>query len=131
MVGPTLSRCYWGGPGASRRLLLIFGYDSLHPPTPGFQPSSHFFLDIENDNLIAFSFDPGDGLHYGWARLSLNADFFASEVTISEWAYEEEAGKAIHVGSVPAPPAAAMGLTLLGLGAAGLRAHRQRKRAAV
>lgn len=69
----------------------------------------------------------------GWARFDLEG----TELTISEWAYDNEFtaewtgenqvnGKSIHVGAVPAPPAAIPALTLLALGATGLRRMRRR-----
>lgn len=93
-------------------------------------PASHFYAFGQDPGYLGFAFDPGDGTRFGWAKVQFDEDGFNSSLTIEEWAYEDEAGKAIHVGSVPAPPAAAAGLTLLAMGAAGVRAHRRRKQAA-
>lgn len=89
---------------------------------------------------IGFAFDPGDGLHYGWATLAL--DFTNSAVEVLNWTYNDVAGDAVYVGtmftppepepepptpSVPVPATIIPALTLLGLGAAGIRRQRRRK----
>ncbi len=67
---------------------------------------------------------PNGDTHYGWAKVILHdgPDF---ELEVADWWYEDEADTEIHVTPVPASGLAA--LTLLGLGAAGLRAQRIRK----
>ena len=78
---------------------------------------------------IGFRFDPmGAGLRYGWARVSVTTGN-PSSLTFHEWAYESTGGS-IQVGAVPEPAAAATGLGLLALGAAGLRRQRWLKRKA-
>lgn len=125
-----LSRSFLIGPGLpsaqtgiSDRLIVKVWTDSL-----SHGPDTLYYAVHNGVNLIGFAFDPGDGLHYGWARLELSVDGFSSAVTISEWAYQSEAGEAVHVASTPLPSAGLPAITLLGLGAAGLRAQRQRKR---
>lgn len=91
-------------------------------------PAGGPFYDFgQEPGFLGFAFDPGGGLHYGWAKLQFDEDGYNSSLTISEWAYEDEPGEAIHVGNIPAPPAAAAGLTLLAMGAAGLRAQRRKR----
>jgi hypothetical protein len=92
-------------------------------------PYYHFYAFGQDPGYLGFAFDPGDGVRYGWAKLQFEEDGLNSSLTIEEWAYEDTLGKAIHVGSVPAPPAAAAGLTLLAMGAASVRAQRRQKAA--
>lgn len=75
-------------------------------------------------NKIGFAFDVNGDTHYGWAEIVLHGgpNF---ELEVANWWYEDEADAEIHITPVPASGIAA--LTLLGLGAAGLRAQRQRK----
>jgi MYXO-CTERM domain-containing protein len=49
-----------------------------------------------------------------------------ASLTVRNWAYEDEPDTAIHVEPIPAPPAGVAALTLLGLGAAGVRSWRKR-----
>jgi hypothetical protein len=82
------------------------------------------------ENVIGFRFDRGLGtdLNYGWAKVEWDLSNQGSEsFTITEWAWETDPGKPIH--AVPAPAAAVSGLSLLAMGAAGVR--RQRRRANV
>jgi|GEM_PF-1295734 len=91
-------------------------------------------------HIIGFRFDPGDGLHYGWAEVDI--DLMGESVEIVRWTYNDEAGQPVHVATEAGPvmpppgvpevsPLATMvpGLTLLGLGAAGVRRLRERRRA--
>jgi MYXO-CTERM domain-containing protein len=75
-------------------------------------------------NKIGFAFDVNGDTHYGWAEIVLHGgpNF---ELEVANWWYEDEADAEIHITPVPASGVAA--LTLLGLGAAGLRAQRRRK----
>lgn len=79
----------------------------------------------EGSNLVGFVFGSPSGSHYGWAQITLQAHPFIS-ITVDKWAYNDEAGQPVHVDPVPAPPAALSALTMLGLGAAGMRAWRKR-----
>lgn len=74
--------------------------------------------------LMPFGFDVDGQLHLGWARIRFD-DAPDPKVVIERWAYESEPETAIHVDSIPAPPAALSGLTLLALGAAGMRQWRK------
>lgn len=82
----------------------------------------------EGTNYFGFRFNPsGSKVLYGWAQMNVTTGFDGG-VVISEWAYQSSGGS-IQVGAVPEPAAAATGLGLLALGAAGLR--RQRRRQAI
>jgi hypothetical protein len=82
----------------------------------------------EGTNLVGFSFGGSSATHYGWAQITLQAHPYIS-ITVDKWAYNDEAGQPVHVDPVPAPPAAVGALTMLGLGAAGMRTWRKRKAA--
>ena len=75
------------------------------------------------NGYIGFRFNTPGGLEYGWA--TINIDPATQRVTISEWAYNNTPNAPVQV---PEPSTAA--LTLLGLGAAGVRAWRARKKPA-
>ena len=92
----------------------------------GFQDAKGFTSGV--DGYIGFRFDPGDGFHYGWARINMVVSASNSHVlTVQEWAYETTAGTSIQVGAVPEPNAAMLvgGLGLLAAGIAGVRQWRQ------
>ncbi len=80
-----------------------------------------------NTSYLGFQFNPSGSLTlYGWAEVTFTADNQGS-ITVHRWAYDDS-GAAIQVGAVPEPAAAATGLGLLALGAAGLRRKRWLKR---
>lgn len=79
-------------------------------------------------NFVGFVFD--DQLGYADLRFQKYVDgntVLGLSMTVAAWAYETEVGKAIHVEPIPAPPAGVAALTLLGLGAAGVRSWRGRR----
>jgi PEP-CTERM motif len=67
---------------------------------------------------------------YGWAELNLDTTS-PGTMTINRWAYNDAAGQSIKVGQTtndnPVPEPGTLSLTLLGLGAGGVRAWRRRK----
>ena len=69
---------------------------------------------------------------YGWAELNLDTTS-PGTMTINRWAYNNVAGGSIKVGQTTAdtsvPEPGTLSLTLLGLGAGGVRAWRKRKQA--
>ena len=75
---------------------------------------------------MPFGFDVNGQQHVGWARIRFDYAPKA-QLVIERWAYESEPNTAIHVDSIPAPPAGVAALSLLAMGAAGLRSHRKRK----
>lgn len=85
-------------------------------------------------NYIGFELRQATGTHYGYADIviaEMRSDgvLIGASLTVRNWAYEDEPDTAIHVEPIPAPPAAVGALTLLGLGAAGVRSWRRARAA--
>jgi hypothetical protein len=93
--------------------------------SPAVSDSQIFSNLHRGSNIIGFSFDAAGNTHYGWANLHIGGGF-APTVTITDWAYEDEPDTPIRVSSIPAPPAAIPALTVLAMGAAGLRRWRKK-----
>ncbi len=96
----------------------------------GFTTGGNFFRygnwnapPIPNSGYVGFRFGTTGDLHYGWADITINADY---SVTLRGFAYESTAGATITAGAIPEPGAAS--LLLLGLGAGGMAAYRSRSR---
>jgi hypothetical protein len=138
-VGPTLSNYVWGAYSAYRSALVSGRHVSGSVSNPAF-----FGIGLEFDAHFApgkgyfgFSFVDGVNLfdvYYGWALLDL--DLVNRIVTIEEWAYNDRPHAFICVGETagagcgnPVPEPGTAALTLLGLGAGGLRAWRARRKA--
>lgn len=92
-----------------------------------------YFGNSSGERNLLFTFNANGNMHFGWAVLSLEA-FPIWSATIKEWTYETEPETPIHVGSratdvepVPLPPAIVPALTMLGMGAVGVRSWRKRK----
>lgn len=84
-------------------------------------------------SFVGFKFEIDGNTHYGWAQLTPTFGGAGSSIQIHQWAFNSIADAAIQVGqtsAVPEPAAAATGLGLLALGAAGLRRQRWLKRQA-
>lgn len=142
-IGQTLQDYQWPG-AANFNRAAFYRFESTQvviPPSGGARTTSQTRTSYaefpeENgfgpgENVIGFRFDRGLGtdFNYGWAKVEWDLSTPGQEsFTITEWAWESEPGKAIH--AVPAPAAAVSGLTLLAMGAAGVRQHRRRKAAA-
>ncbi|MFM8331056.1 MAG: PEP-CTERM sorting domain-containing protein [Candidatus Methylumidiphilus sp.] len=76
------------------------------------------------DGYFGFKFTDGVNLFYGWAEVNIDGQNIA--YTINRWAYNNTPAASIMAGqTVPEP--GTLSLTLLGLGAAGVRAWRRRK----
>lgn len=87
------------------------------------------FPGISNGTInIGFLFSSSAGDHAGWASVTVD-NGPEWKLTINEWVYESTPETPVHVPDVPVPATIVPALTLLGLGAAGLR--RMRKREAV
>ncbi|MDP0499828.1 MAG: hypothetical protein Q7P63_06970 [Verrucomicrobiota bacterium JB022] len=74
--------------------------------------------------FIAFEFDSGNGVQYGWANVTLNV----GQITINSWAWAD-AGETLTVGqtestpAVPEPKETMAALGLLAAGAVGMRRY--------
>ncbi len=71
---------------------------------------------------LGLSFDPGDGTHYAWAKLTMPED--AGYLTIDGYAYETQIDTPIDAGQTPLPSS----LVLLASGALGLLGFRRLQR---
>ncbi|TWT42679.1 PEP-CTERM sorting domain-containing protein [Botrimarina hoheduenensis] len=80
---------------------------------------------VGGTGVAGFRFQKEGATHYGWIRVRIEANEkgLPAVVEALEWAYEDEAGKAIRAGLVPEPA----GLALLAAGAAGVAALRRRQ----
>lgn len=88
-------------------------------------PGIDFQTFVTGADLLGFRFETEGELFYGWAEINISG----SELGITRWAYEDEAGRGIRAGAtvsadVPEPAT----LALLGMGAAGLLAFRGRRK---
>ena len=131
VVGPTLAAGYnMGGRTNDRTMLKLF----VSTPPPAIQNNAKNFTNGVN-GYFGFKFtDAGlANAYYGWAELNLTGSGYSGTMTINRWAYNNVAGQSIKVGqtagdnpsNVPEPDT--LSLTLLGLGAGGVRAWRKRK----
>lgn len=71
---------------------------------------------------LGFQFNVGNGIQYGWARVSMDSGRPDNTFTVLDYAYGD-AGDAVTVGQVPEPGS----LGLLALGAVGLMGWRKRR----
>ena len=80
------------------------------------------------DYMITFVFDNLGDAHYDIADITVGGgpDWV---LTINEWTYEDTPDTAVHVPDVPVPPSGLAALSLLAMGAAGMRSLWKRKEA--
>lgn len=134
-VGPTLAYGYvWGSASTFRNAME--NYDNGNVGGPNFWIGYDFKYGFTpGDNFFGFRFvNENDELLYGFGVI--NFDLVNGVVTIDRWAYESTPNTAVEVrpiadniNNIPEPGTAS--LTLLGLGAGGVRAWRARKKAEV
>lgn len=107
------------GPGASQSFATTGYFNELAgPAVSGWSNATGY---------IGISFNPGDGVHYGWVKVQ--TDGGGSDITVLSLAYNTVAGQGIDAGqtvatAVPEPAAVA---ALLAAGALGVAAYRRRK----
>ena len=118
-IGRTLATGTWGLWGAGSR--IVGNHTAVHSNG---HPGLSWLLEAEEQVLVAFRFDSGRGLQYGWAAMFLDLDSSRTSLTIEQWAYETTPDTDVIAGTVNAPSSGVAALTLLGLGAAGLRRWR-------
>lgn len=110
-----------------------YSFERFRTYGPGAPPTSLFYSPRASDgvpvgdNLIGFKFSISGNTHYGWAEIEFANDPELS-LQVNRWAYKSEPDDPIGAGQVPGAGVAA--LTLLGLGAAGMRQWRKRKETA-
>ncbi len=90
------------------------------------QTTSPYWTPNSTNNLVGFRFDNEvtSQVHYGWARISLSADYQSQPMSIVAYAYESVPNTAILAGAVPEPATTG----LLGLGALALVVRGSRRR---
>jgi hypothetical protein len=87
------------------------------------QSSSGPWRGADNKYLGLYFEIPGDGFHFGWARLSVSAaPTTTAEATIHDWAYETTPDTAILAGATSVPEPSSLTLGVLALGAVGVAA---------
>ena len=112
----------YGATYTSQSFYTTFNTTTISGGNGNSGPGIDFQNFVTGPNYLGFRFESAGQLLYGWAEI----DIFGGDLQISRWAYEDVAGRGIHVGSISSVPEPAT-LALLGLGAAGLLAFRNRK----
>ena len=125
-VGPSLAAGYnFGGRANDRSMLSTIGTNPKITPNP-----KNFASGVNGFFGFRFTDAGGTNQFYGWAELNLDTAS-PGTVTINRWAYNDVAGQSINVGQTsnvnPVPEPGTLSLTLLGLGAGGVRTWRRRK----
>jgi hypothetical protein len=134
-VGQTLASPYvFGLSNASdRRVIRKTTFQSNYGAP--FTSSTVAIDDIDlspGANFVGFRFDAGSGLQYGWAEILLDLTAGSESIEISRWTYDDAPGSGVHVAdeasaAIPLPASILPALTLLGMGAAGMRSWRRRQ----
>lgn len=123
-VGPTLSPGQYGAPAGAALVTYETTFWTFGGSTYGGSSQIPEGSLHSGRNNIGFRFIANGNTHYGYADLTV-INGSDPGIEISQWWYEDEPDTEIHVTPVPSSGVAA--LTLLGLGAAGLRAQRKHK----
>lgn len=87
---------------------------------------------------IGFQFDAGNGMQYGWAEVYTDfSRYWNPKIEIKSWTYNDTPGQQVRVGYdansgvVPLPPSVLPALTVLALGAAGIRSMRAPRKVSI
>lgn len=131
-VGPSLAAGYqWGASQQDLRTIVTSS-------TVGFDAALGGFVGGDNQ-YFGFRFVRAGQTHYGWAEINIRISAPPFGFTIEQWCWNDEPNEPVTVGecdpSSPIEPTAVpvnslpfVGLTLLGLGGAGLRELRRRRK---
>ncbi len=114
-----------GGATANLPFGTLIGPASVYGSSPASTTGSEPHVLSSSSNIIGFRFQNeanANLVHYGWFRVSLDATLQGQPRTLVEFAYDNEAGRGIEAGVIPAPASAA----LLALGALGLAGRRRK-----
>ncbi len=85
-----------------------------------------YLVNNVSEGYVGVEFDNDGNTHYGWVAVSLTAPTSGNlQLEITDYAWENVANTGINAGAVPEPSTYALGLGLLALGAAGIRARRR------
>lgn len=127
-VGPTLSTYAWGDSQQTYRSMVNSAGTSL-----GGDLSAAGSWGAGGNQYFGFRFSRAGQTHYGWAEINLDLSGMPGGVFVTRWAWEDQPDTAITVGdvgaatAVPTLPLMALGLSILALGATGIRQMRQAK----
>lgn len=92
--------------------------------------NTYGYFSRNDSGLVGIRFQRSGQSHYGWVRVKLadtNNNGFVNQLTVVEWAYENDPNTALLAGVVPVPEPGTLSLSLLAMGSAGVIALRRRR----